>query len=345
MRYSPAEKLEIIRLVENSSLSIKATLAEVDVPRSTFYRWYLRYQESGPDGLSDRKAGPRQFWNRIPQAVREQVVKAALEQPEKSPRELAWHLTDNEEYFISESSVYRILKSYDLVTSPVFQMITAGDRFETPTRRVNEMWQTDFTQFKVISWGWYYLCTILDDYSRYILSWRLSTNMAAGDVEETLQMALDKVEVTRVKVKHRPRLLSDNGPAFVSQALKEYLRRYRLTHIRGAPYHPMTQGKIERYHRSMKNVVKLQTFYFPWELEQTIKEFVVYYNNERYHESLDNLTPADVYFGRAEEVKTKREQIKQATLEMRRQQHRRGVQDRLYLESESSLILTPEMSH
>ena len=345
MRYSPAEKLEIIRLVENSSLSIKATLAEVDVPRSTFYRWYLRYQESGPDGLSDRKAGPRQFWNRIPQAVREQVVKAALEQPEKSPRELAWHLTDNEEYFISESSVYRILKSYDLVTSPVFQMITAGDRFETPTRRVNEMWQTDFTQFKVISWGWYYLCTILDDYSRYILSWRLSTNMAAGDVEETLQMALDKVEVTRVKVKHRPRLLSDNGPAFVSQALKEYLRRYRLTHIRGAPYHPMTQGKIERYHRSMKNVVKLQTFYFPWELEQTIKEFVVYYNNERYHESLDNLTPADVYFGRAEEVKTKREQIKQATLEMRRQQHRQGVQDRLYLESESSLILTPEMSH
>ena len=344
MRYSPAEKLEIIRLVENSSLSIKATLAEVDVPRSTFYRWYLRYQESGPDGLSDRKAGPRQFWNRIPQAVREQVVKAALEQPEKSPRELAWHLTDNEEYFISESSVYRILKSYDLVTSPVFQMITAGDRFETPTRRVNEMWQTDFTQFKVISWGWYYLCTILDDYSRYILSWRLSTNMAAGDVEETLQMALDKVEVTRVKVKHRPRLLSDNGPAFVSQALKEYLRRYRLTHIRGAPYHPMTQGKIERYHRSMKNVVKLQTFYFPWELEQTIKEFVVYYNNERYHESLDNLTPADVYFGRAEEVKTKREQIKQATLEMRRQQHRRGVQDRLYLESESSHILTPEMS-
>ena len=186
MRYSPAEKLEIIRLVENSSLSIKATLAEVDVPRSTFYRWYLRYQESGPDGLSDRKAGPRQFWNRIPQAVREQVVKAALEQPEKSPRELAWHLTDNEEYFISESSVYRILKSYDLVTSPVFQMITAGDRFETPTRRVNEMWQTDFTQFKVISWGWYYLCTILDDYSRYILSWRLSTNMAAGDIEQNI---------------------------------------------------------------------------------------------------------------------------------------------------------------
>jgi putative transposase len=95
----------------------------------------------------------------------------------------------------------------------------------------------------------------------------------------------------------------------------------------------------------MKNVVKLQTFYFPWELEHTIEDFVTYYNNERYHESLDNLTPADVYYGRAEEVKTRREQIKQETLEKRRQRHRQSVQDRLYLESESSLILTPEMSH
>ena len=128
--------------------------------------------------------------------------------------------------------------------------------------------------------------------------------------------------VTHVKVKHRPRLLSDNGPAFVSQALKEYLQRYRLKHIRGAPYHPMTQGKIERYHRSMKNVVKLQTFYFPWELEQAFEGFVTYYNNTRYHELLDNLTPADVYFGGAEEVKTRREQIKHVTLEKRRQWHR-----------------------
>ena len=120
------------------------------MPRSTFYRWYLRYQGSGPNGLSDRKAGPRQFWNRIPRTVREQVVKTALEQPEKSPRELAWYLTDVEEYFISESSVYRILKAYDLVTCPAFQMITASDRFDKPTGRVNELWQTDFTHLVTI---------------------------------------------------------------------------------------------------------------------------------------------------------------------------------------------------
>ena len=150
---------------------------------------------------------------------------------------------------------------------------------------------------------------MLDDYSRYILSWRLSKTMAATDVEETLQMALDKSDITQVKVKHRPRLLSDNGPCFVSHALAKYLKRYRLTHIRSAPYHPMTQGKIERYHHSMKNVVKLETFCYPWDLEQAIAEFVDYHNHERFHESLDNLTPANVYSGRIEEVKNKREEI------------------------------------
>lgn len=211
MRYTEAEKLEIIRLVESSDLSVKQTLAELGVPRSTFYRWYARYEEEGPDGLADRQPGPRQFWNRIPQAVRAQVVDRALTHPELSPRQLAWRITDQEEYFISESSVYRILKRYDLIQHPAFEVVTAADEFETKTKQVNEMWQSDFTQFKVIGWGWYYLCTVLDDYSRYILSWRLSTTMGAADVEETLQTALDKVGVTRIKVKHRPRLLSDNG--------------------------------------------------------------------------------------------------------------------------------------
>jgi transposase-like protein len=170
MRYTQAEKLEIIRLVEKSTLSVKQTLAELGVPRSTFYRWYLKYQEDGPDGLNDRQTGPRQFWNRIPQGVKDHVVKTALEQPDQSPRQLAWQITDKEEYFISESSVYRILKGFDLIEHPAFEMVTAADEFERKTKRVNEMWQTDFTQFKVIGWGWYYLCTVLDDYSRYILS-------------------------------------------------------------------------------------------------------------------------------------------------------------------------------
>jgi putative transposase len=110
----------------------------------------------------------------------------------KSPRELAWQFTDEEEYYISESSVYRILKGFDLIISPVYQMILAADKFERPTKRVNELWQTDFTYLQVMGWGWYYLCTVLDDYSRYILVWRLAPAMAATDVQQTLDWPLPK---------------------------------------------------------------------------------------------------------------------------------------------------------
>ena len=221
-------------------------------------------------------------------------------------------------YFISESSVYRILKGFDLVQSPAFLMVTAKDKFENPTTEVNELWQTDFTYFKIIDWGWHYLSTILDDYSRYILAWKLSSTMATTDVEDALNLALEKAGLTKVRVRHRPRLLSDNVPAYVSKELKLFLKWKDIEHIRGAPYHPMTQGKIERWHRSMKNVVKLQNYYSPSELGQSIAEFVEYYNNQRYHEAIDNLTPADVYSGKSEEVLTKREQIKKNTLESRR---------------------------
>jgi putative transposase len=325
MRYSQAEKLEIIRLVEESELPVQRTLDELEVPRSTFYRWYDRYQAAGYDGLADQKPGPQQFWNRIPDSMRQQVVEVALERPDQSPRQLAWHLTDTEGYFISATSVYRILKSFDLITSPVFDVVKASDKFENPTKRVNEMWQTDFTQFKVYGWGWYYLCTILDDFSRYILAWRLSSTMAATDVQETLQIAIDKTGVHHIQVKHRPRLLSDNGPAFIADALKDFLKPYDIDQLHGRPFHPQTQGKIERYHRSIKSVVLLNTFFFPGELEQAIADFVVYYNTQRYHESLNNLTPEDVYLGRTQEVLTQREFIKQQTLQQRRNAHLQTV--------------------
>jgi putative transposase len=124
-----------------------------------------------------------------------------------------------------------------------------------------------------------------------------------------------------VRVRHRPRLLSDNGPCYVSGELRKFLEQKQMEHTRGAPYHPMTQGKIERYHRSLKNLVLLQNYAFPWDLEREIGRFVDYYNHQRYHESLDNVTPADVYFGRAKEVLTRREEIKRQTLEARRRQH------------------------
>ena len=318
MRYSQAEKMEIIRLVESSELSVRRTLRELQVNRSSFYSWYDRYKKSGYEGLSNRNSSPNRFWNKIPQSDKEKVISLALEMPEKSPRELAWYITDREGYFISESSVYRILKSYDFVTSPAYIVMKASDKFSNPTKTVNELWQTDFTYFKIIGWGWYYLSSVMDDYSRYIISWKLFTTMSADDVTETLDMALEKTGITSVKIKQRPRLLSDNGPCYISGKLKQYLSKHSMEHTRGAPYHPMTQGKIERYHRTMKNVILLQKYYFPWELENEIQRFIYYYNNERYHESINNLIPRDVFYGKDREIITRRDKIKKRTFDLRK---------------------------
>ena len=318
MRYSRSEKLEIIRLVEQSDLPARRTLEELQVNRASFYRWYRAYRDQGAAGLGDDEPSRRQFWNRIPDQERERVVEVALEKPELSPRELAWRITDNEGWFISESSVYRILKSFDLVTSPNYIVLSARDCFAQPTRRVHELWQTDFTYMKITGWGWYYLGTVLDDYSRYVICWRLFTSMATEDVKELLDEAVALTGVDGVSVRHRPRLLSDNGPCYVSKGLAEWMTDNDMTHVRGKPYHPQTQGKIERYHRTMKNVVKLQNYYLPGTLEQELATFVAWYNAERYHESLENLTPEDVYLGRGREIQTQRQLLKMQTLRRRR---------------------------
>jgi transposase InsO family protein len=313
--------MEIIRLVEGTDLPVRVTLRQLGVARSTFYDWYQRYDAWGFDGLHDKKPGVQPRWNAIPEKVRKKVLGLALEHTELSPRELACRYTDQERYFVSESSVYRLLKEADLITSPAYVLMSASDSFKNPTTRVHEMWQTDFTYFRIIGWGWYYLSTVLDDFSRYIVSWKLSATMGATDVMETLDEALAITGIDQVKVKHRPRLLSDNGPAYLSGELRDYLDERKMTHTRGAPYHPQTQGKIERWHRTMKNVVKLEHYYFPWQLKGALRDFVAYYNNERYHEALDNVTPADVYFGRQYKIITEREKIKKRTMRNRKKEY------------------------
>ena len=318
MRYTQGEKLEVIRLVEGSDLPIKTTLKQLQVSRASFYRWYRAYVDHGADGLAAKPSTRCQFWNRIPDSERERVVEIALEKPELSARELAFHITDNEGYFISERSVYRILRAYDLVTSPAYIVMSAADEFTHKTGRVHELWQTDFTYFKIVGWGWSYLSTVLDDFSRYIISWSLRSSMSAEDVQETLDQALSATGLDQAQVRCRPRLLSDNGPCYVSKDLQAYLDGKGMSHSRGAPYHPQTQGKIERYHRTMKNVVKLRNYYQKEELERELAQFVDYYNNERVHESLENVTPADVYHGRPREILAARRLLKMQTLRRRK---------------------------
>src|SRR5271165_4609673 len=238
MRYPASEKIEIIRLVGQSALPVRRTLEKLGIPRATFYRWYDLYRTGGPEALDDRRPRPDRVWNRIPDKVRERIIGLALECPELSPRELAVRFTDSESYFVSEASVYRLLKAHDLITSPAFIVMKAADEFKDKTTAPNQLWQTDFTYLKVIGWGWFYLSTILDDFSRYIIAWKLCTTMKAEDVTDTLELALTASGCESAQVAHRPRLLSDNGSSYISSDLAKWLQDRGIMHVRGAPCHP-----------------------------------------------------------------------------------------------------------
>jgi len=323
MRYPASEKLEIIKIVEQSHLPAKKTLDQLGIARRTFYRWYDRYLEGGPEALEDRPSRPSRVWNSIDADIQCQIVDMALEQSELSPRELAVRYTDEKRYFVSEATVYRLLKAHDLITSPAFVVIKAADEFKDKTTRPNEMWQTDFTYFKIIGWGWVYLSTVLDDFSRYIIAWKLCTTMRAEDVTDTLELALTASGCDSARVSHKPRLLSDNGPSYIAAELAEWIDANGMSHVRGAPLHPQTQGKIERWHQTLKNRILLENYFLPGELERQIDAFVEHYNHRRYHESLGNVTPADAYFGRASAIIEQRERIKRQTIQLRRLQHRK----------------------
>jgi putative transposase len=145
----------------------------------------------------------------------------------------------------------------------------------------------------------------LGDFSRYVIASKLCTTMKVQDVTDTLDIALAASRCDRARVVHKPRLLSDNGSSYVSSDLAEWLDAHNMGHVRGAPYHPQTQGKIERWHQTLKNRILLESYYLPGDLEAKIETFVDHYNHRRYHESLSNLTSADVYFGRGQIGKRK----------------------------------------
>ncbi len=202
-------------------------------------------------------------------------------------------------------------------------VLSAADEFRDKTTRPNQLWQTDFTYLKVIGWGWFYLSTTLDDYSRYNIAWKLYTTMKSGDVTDTLDLALQASGCDQAKVLHKPRLLSNNGSGYISDELADWLEDRQMDHVRGASYHPQTQGKIERWHQTLKNRILLANYFLPGDLRQKIDALVEHYNHRQCHESLQYFTPADVYFGRGQTILKQRERIKRKTIETRRLLHRR----------------------
>jgi len=323
---SGLQKLTILRAVEGSPLGVREALARLDVPVATYYRWRRKFRTGGRDALHDRdthEGRRRRVWNQLLPAEREKILEIAMLYPEWSSREISVHIADSCGFTVSESTVFRLLKSKDLIKPREMKTFPAGKEYHTKTTGINQMWQTDATYLLAKNWGYYYLISVLDDYSRRILAWRVQASMDAGAFSEVVELACEAVGVDRAPECSRPKLLSDRGPALVSAAFGDYLEARGLGHILAAPYHPQTNGKIERYHRSAKEVIELHVWETPGELEAEVGRFIAHYNSRRYHEALGNVTPDDVYFGRREAIIARRDRLKVRTLRRRRSENSR----------------------
>jgi len=313
------EKGEILALVAKSGLPRRRALTQLGLPKSTYYRW-LRRQAEGR--LQDRKGGSPIPWNRLRPEEEAKVLAQARASPELSARQLALKIVDGEGLYVSESTVFRILKREGLIKPAEVVGFKAGKEYHRKTERPNELWATDCAHFKIVDWGWYYLVTVMDDYSRFILAWELKADMAAGSLIDVVQQAVDLTGMSDVPVEDRTVLLSDNGPGYLSRQFGEYLRLVRIRHILASPCHPQTNGKIERYHRTIKGDINLIPYEMPGELTEAIKAFIEYYNYRRYHEGLGDVTPYDVYTGRYLEIIQERKEAKSRTLQARKDYNR-----------------------
>ena len=319
-------KLEILRMVESSGVPIVQALKRLDISKSTYYRWKKSFKSEGFAGLQDRSPVKGVVWNKLLQSERDKILELALIYPEWSPREIACHIVDHGGFTVSESTVYRLLKKQGWIKPLEVRTFAASDEFSIKTRSPNELWQTDATHMLVKGWGWYYLISVLDDFRRKILAWRLQISMDADAFSEVIEDACEFTGISSPHVDKKPFLLSDRGSALVSGAFGQYLEAKGIGHIFASPYHPQTNGKIERYHRSTKEQVNLVVWETPEELRTELEKFIEFYNTQRYHEALGNVTPDDVYYGRRESILERRLKLKYKTLERRRRKNRVRVE-------------------
>jgi putative transposase len=305
---SASEKAIILAQVEKQPRGKRQALMTLGIPKSSYYRWRRGQPDSG---------NRRRPWNRITPEEEDKVLAVAREFPDLSSRQLSAWITDNKGFAVSESTVYRILRREGLVKRQETQLMAAKE-YHTKTTRPHQMWATDASYFRVVGWGYYYLVTVMDDYSRFILAWKLQKDMSANSLIEVVQEAVDATGMTDVPVDDRTRLLSDNGAGYVSRAFRDYLHLVGIGHILAAPYHPQTNGKVERYQQSLKREVNQLPYELPSRLERAIADFVDYYNHRRYHKAIGDVTPADVLYGRRKQILQRRKEVRLQTINHRR---------------------------
>ncbi|MFC1521678.1 DDE-type integrase/transposase/recombinase [Elusimicrobiota bacterium] len=251
------ERRRLIVELENGPRRKSRLLKNLGIPGSTYYYWRKLYEEGGPNALDKMKPVTRRAWNKLLPNEIDTILKVAINHPELSPRLLSVKITDEEPFYVSESKVYSILKDHGLVAPRPLPEMPAAKEWRHKTTRPNEIWQIDATTFFVVGWGYYKLIPILDDYSRKIIVWSLMPDETAGSISDAVEEAVEAVGIDHLPEDEKPSLLSDNGSGFISTLLASYLSFHGIRHIFGKPYHPQTQGKVERFNRRIKEGVCL----------------------------------------------------------------------------------------
>jgi putative transposase len=301
----------LLRLVDTAPLSVRRCLKTLELPKSTYYRWLHRQT------LQDHPSAPKRVWNQLRDEKVAAILVYALEYEDLSPRELAFKITDEGSFSVSESTVYRILKKQGL-TRQYPTVIPAAKEFHRKTTRPNELWQTDLTELVLPDWGKHVLGGVLDDHSRFSIVFRRLRSAKGDAVQELIAEAVAATGMETVPRCERVHLLSDNGACYIWKGLKVYLKSLGIKHIFSMRNHPQTNGKAERFNRTIKDHLTLTVHASPEAFDRALEEYRHWYNYEHYHEGIGNLHPADVYYGRADAILEQRKQLKEQTKKARK---------------------------
>jgi putative transposase len=315
VKFSPKEKVKLVGELANEP-NLVERLRELEIPSSTYYGWKRRMKARGIAAFIAESSAPKRVWNRLSQAERDLIEAEGRKFTELSPRLLAIMLTEQHGVAVSESTVYRVLKAKGLVRQRPLDQMPAAKVWKKPTKEVDEIWQLDATNFFVPEFGYYKGIPVIDDHSRKLLACPVRPDESGQSASDAVEMALEKAQSEGHVIDEKPTLLTDNGAGFAGEVMAKYLRARGVPHIFGAPYHPQTQGKVERFNRTLKEKVNLWVHRTPEDLQAAIDKMVEEYN-ETPHEALKNVCPNDVYAGRQEEVLKRRAKIKLETLARR----------------------------
>ena len=315
-----SKRLDVILSVEAWRGRRSWMLSELGIPRSTYYQWRKAYRQWGLQGLIKTPGARKRIWNRLTAGERHRVLEVARLHPELSSRLLAVKITDEEDFTVSESTVYRVLRDNNLIAPRPFVKMSAEKQWRHTTSRPDELWQCDATNLFVVGWGYYKLIPVQDDYSRKILAYDVRPDETAYSLSDIVECALEhaRAEGHLIALGSMPKLYTDNAAGFTSKLMAQYLRGHGIKHIFGTPYHPQGRGKIERFNRRIKEKLYLIVYCSPGELKRAVDETIAVYNSTP-HEALDNVSPNDVYADRKEDILERRRAKKQLTLERRRQ--------------------------